>query len=452
MTNQPPVGPAPERPWTRLHPLSPVLQFGRALAVLAAVFAPRLAGPLLHQGRGVPWPEVIGGAGLVVTAFVSWLVTRWRVSRGELQIETGLIRRQSIRVPLRRVQAIDVVRPLLGRILGLAELRIALAGSGSSASRLSYLSEQRAHEVRAELLALGAGLAGDTAEPPERAIVSVEVWTLLASVVCSATAALAAAVAVGVGVAAVFAASPLLVLAVSWPVLLTAGTAGLRQLNAEYGFTVAEAPDGLRLRSGLLSTRAETVPLRRVQAVRWISPVLWRPFGWHRLEIDVARQRLRAGGEHEGGHLSSALLPVGTEHDAARLLNRVLLGAYATPLPGSRPPRRAMWRAPLSYRNLRAWHDEDYLWTRTGRLRPTVTIVPLEKVQSLRFVQGPLQRRLRLATLHADPAGRGWQAVAYARDQVEAQVLLTRLTELCREARRSPRGKAGRPPVGSAPR
>lgn len=436
MTEQP-GAPVAERAWTRLHPLSPVVQFGRALAVLAAVFAPRLAGPLLHQGRGLPWPELIGGTGLVVAGFVSWLVTRWRVSRGELQIETGLIRRQSIRVPLRRVQAIDVVRPLLGRILGLAELRIALAGSGSSTSRLSYLSEQRAHEVRAELLALGAGLAGDTAAPPERAIVSVEAATLLASVLCSATAALAAAVAVGVGVAALLAASPLLVLAISWPLLLTAGTAALRQLNAEYGFTVAEAPDGLRLRSGLLSTRAETVPLRRVQAVRWISPVLWRGFGWHRLEIDVARQRLRAGGEHEESRLSSALLPVGTEPDAARLLARVLPGAQVTPPPGSAPPRRAVWRAPLSYRHLRTWYDDTYLWTRTGRLRPTVTIVPLEKVQSLRWVQGPVQRRLRLATLHADTAGHGGHAVAYARDQDEAQVLLRRLTDLCRAARRS---------------
>lgn len=423
-----------ERPWTRLHPLSPLLQFGRAFAVIAAVFLPRLANPLLRQDRHIPWPEIVVGAALVLTGFVSWLVTRWRVSRGELQIETGLIRRQSIRVPLRRVQAIDVVRPLLGRVLGLAELRIVLAGSGSSSSRLAYLGEQRAHEVRAELLALGAGLAGDTPVPPERRLVSVDFWTLLASVTCSVTAAVATTVVVGVGIAAVMAESAVLVLAVSWPVLITAGAAMLRQLNAEYGFTVAEAPDGLRLRSGLLSTRAETVPIGRVQGVRWISPVLWRSFNWHRLEIDVARQR--SGGDHEAGQLTSALLPVGSEYDAARLLGRVLPGGYVRPPAGSGPPRRALWRAPLSYRNLRAWYDDDYVWTRTGRLRPTVTIVPLEKVQSLRWVQGPLQRRLRLATLHVDTAGRGWHAVAHARDQDEATFLLHRLTELSRRARR----------------
>lgn len=422
-----------ERPWTRLHPLSPLVQFGRMLAVVAVVFLPTLANPLRQESGGLPWLEAAGGIGLVVAGFVSWLVTRWRVSRGELQIETGLIRRQSIRVPLRRVQAIDVVRPLLGRILGLAELRIVLAGTGSSSTRLAYLGEERAHEVRAELLALGAGLAGDTPVPPERPIVSVDFWTLLASVVCSATAAVVTTVAIAVGVTGIVAGSPLMALGIAWPILLTAGAAMARQLNAEYGFTAAEAPDGLRLRSGLLATRAETVPLGRVQSVRWISPVLWRPFGWHRLEINVARQP--GEGEFEGGHLTSALLPVGTEHEAADLLARVLPGTYVTPPAGSQPPRRARWRAPLSYRNLRAWHDETYVWARTGRLRPKVTIVPLEKVQSLRWVQGPIQRRLGLATLHLDTAGSSWHAVAYARDQDDAEALLERLTELSRRAR-----------------
>ena len=438
------------RPWTRLHPLSPVLHFARALTLIAVVFLPRLANPL-DVGSGLPWPELIGGAILVLAGLVSWLVTRWRVDRGELQIETGLIRRQSIRVPLRRVQAIDVVRPLLGRILGLAELRIVLAGSGRSHTRLAYLTEEHAHQVRAELLALAAGLAGDTPVPPERPILAVDTSTLLAATACSASAVAGAAVAIGVGVAAVVTARPVLVLALSWPVLLIAGGAAWRVLNTEYGFVVAEAPDGLRLRSGLLQTRAETVPRGRVQAVRWISPVLWRPFGWQRLEIDVARQRQGHGGDADSGALTRALLPVGTREDAEALLVRVLPAATISPPPDARPPRRARLRAPLSYHNLAVWYDERYVWTRTGRLRPTVTVVPLEKVQSLRRIQGPVQRRLRLATLHVDTAGRRWHAVAYARDDSEATALLHRLTDLSRAARRSPRAPVGAGAAGIRP-
>ena len=44
-----------------------------------------------------------------------------------------------------------------------------------------------------------------------------------------------------------------------------------------YGFTVAQSPDGIRIRRGLLGTVAETIPAQRVQAVRMIEPLLWRP-------------------------------------------------------------------------------------------------------------------------------------------------------------------------------
>ena len=70
-----------------------------------------------------------------------------------------------------------------------------------------------------------------------------------------------------------------------------------RQISAEWEFHIAEAPDGLRLRSGLLQTRAETIPHGRVQAVRWVEPLWWRPFGWVRLEVDVARRRNADRGE-----------------------------------------------------------------------------------------------------------------------------------------------------------
>jgi membrane protein YdbS with pleckstrin-like domain len=46
---------------------------------------------------------------------------------------------------------------------------------------------------------------------------------------------------------------------------------------------------------------------------------------------------------------------------------------------------------------------------------------------------------LRLATVHADTAGRHWHASAVARDAQEADRLLERLTEDARAARRAGR-------------
>ena len=59
--------------------------------------------------RGRAWCCSASG---IVAGIVSWLVTRWRVHGNDLRIETGLIRRQSIRVPLSRIQAVDVISPV----------------------------------------------------------------------------------------------------------------------------------------------------------------------------------------------------------------------------------------------------------------------------------------------------------------------------------------------------
>jgi putative membrane protein len=61
--------------------------------------------------------------------------------------------------------------------------------------------------------------------------------------------------------------------------------------------------------------------------------------------------------------------------------------------------------------------------------------VPLEKVQSFRWVQGPLQRRLGLASVMLDVAGRRVKADIEDRAEAEATNLLMRLPELARAAR-----------------
>lgn len=419
--------------WSRLHPLSPVVKGGRAVLVLVFVTLPRqlLSGHVEHSQLLLD----AAVAGLIVVAgVVSWLTSRWRVDASELQLELGLVRRQSLRVPLARVQAVDVVRPLAARLLGLSELRLVLAGSGTGQSRLAYLSHARAVEVREQLLALRSS------EPA--AAVSSEV--LLQSV--SDGQLVASALLGGPAVTVVVSLLVLVVLAVVAPdqvgpvvgggatVVLGAGAAVVRRLNVELRFRVALAPDGLRITSGLLQTRAETVPAGRVQAVRMVEPLLWRPFHWVRLEVDVAQQREREVGQDDVRQLTRALLPVGSRAQADALLAVVLPGAALAA--ASLPPARARLRAPLSFPRLAADLGDRYLVARTGVLEVTTVVVPLGKAQSLRMTQGPLQRRLRLASVEVDTAGRRWRAAALHRDEVEAAALLQELTSLARAARR----------------
>src|SRR4029077_11116609 len=121
MTELPPPVPAPAplevgETWRRLHPLSPIVRFGRVLIGVLVIAVPSIAEqPGLHREGGLPISLIIylgllvlGGVG----GFISWLVTRWRIAEGNLQIETGFIRRQSLRIPLARIQAVDVISPL----------------------------------------------------------------------------------------------------------------------------------------------------------------------------------------------------------------------------------------------------------------------------------------------------------------------------------------------------
>jgi putative membrane protein len=419
--------------WHRLHPLSPFVRAGRAAIGLAIVFVPALISGRDFFGSVVDL-AILGL--VVVLGFVSWLVTRWQVESQELRIETGLIRRSSQRYPLAQVQAIDVIEPGLGRLFGLAELRLRMGGDTGGNARLAYVPARQAQDLRARLLTLAKGVA--VAEAPasdERVLVTIPTGRLAGAIALSDYGLITEALAIAVVVTAIESpdAAKGLVGSGFLP-LLAMLTVVWRRFNDGYRMTVVESPDGLRLRGGLVALTAETIRPGRVQAVRMIEPLLWRPFGWCRLEVDVAGRQKREGeGAAEGKRLR-AVLPVGSRALGLDLVARILPG---TPAERLRPPRRARWKSPLRYRNLSWGRNSEYIVTTSGRIRRVTAWVPLEKVQSLRRVEGPVQRRLRLATIHVDTAGRNVHASLRDRDRAEADRALAELIGLARAARRA---------------
>ena len=419
--------------WRRLHPLSPLVHTGRLFIAILILVAPASA------AGGSAWESLAQLAGVVVLglfALISWLVTRWRVEGDDLRIETGLLRRSSLRFPLKQVQAIDIVRPGLARIFGLAELRLRMAGATGEHARLAYLRTREANRLRTRLLALAQGdLRQPDGSERERVLLTVPTPRLVAGIALSRIGLLTAA---GLGVS--------ITTAVVWPsaavrgltggsvYIVAALTALWRRFNGAYRLTVAEAPDGLRLRSGLVATTAETIRPGRVQAIRMVEPLLWRPFGWCRLELDVAgRQRSKGEGTAERRQLR-AVLPVGGRDLAQMLLDRIVPDA---PSERRRPPRRVLLKSPLRYHYLSWGRTDSCAVTTSGRVARTTDWVPLAKVQSLRRVQGPVQRRLRLVTVHLDTAGRNVHAALRDRHVDEADPALRELIELARVARRA---------------
>lgn len=445
-----PPGPEPSQ-WHRLHPLTPYL---RSWAVVVAVVAGVVANlssitgtveDVLGDDRAAPaaigWSVLGGLAALALYtswAVLSWRMTRYRLDDDALEYEVGVVFRQHRQARLDRLQAVDVVRPLIARLLGLSELRLEVAGGSGSDVRLQYLRVDDTHRLREAVLAraaaaepaAGAGTPTVVGSPPaappdglatapERVLVAVPPGRLVGSWLLGGASVASLLVLMAVVPAAVL--LPGVVIA-SIPAVLGMVAGAAKRVAGVYGFTAAEGADGLRLRYGLLETRTQTVPIDRVQAVALSQSLLWRLFNWWTVEVNIAGY----GTDASSGQI---LLPVGTRAEAVTMLARVLPqpgvddplalvnagltgrtdATDATDAPGADgfvgAPRRSRLLDPIGWRRNGFAVTPAALFLRSGVLNRRLVVVPHARTQSIGAACGPIQRGLRLASVacHSTP-------------------------------------------------
>lgn len=413
--------------WLRVHPASPFVHGW--LALVAIVFfvgrdsferllqgGPALEDELVRRG---PWLLGIGGGLLLlaVGGFVlSWYFTRYQVSEGYVRVNSGFLFRQQRQARLDRVQAIDVVQPFMARVFGLAELKFEVADGGESAVRLAFLKMDQARQLRATILARAAGVRSAPGQPavaapeaPELPVLTVPPSRLLGSLLLGEQ---TIGIVVG-GLASVVLAH----LTGSSAFYLYLVPAGLgiaasywSAFNKGYNFTAAISQDGIRLRYGLLDTQAQTLPPGRIQAVKVVQSPLWRPFGWYRVQVNVAGYGAGAGGPST----RTTLLPVGSFADALRILALVLpdpgtdhpeelfsAGLHGLNSDGGfvTSPRRARLLAPLGWRRNGFASTGTALLLRSGRWWRELVVVPHQRTQSMALEQGPLARGFDVVNL-----------------------------------------------------
>lgn len=413
----------------RLHPLTPLVRGAKVFGGLAAIGVYQSYQTIQQVGFLAALSGVaVLAIGAFAVSWVSWRFTGYRVTERELHVQEGILARRHRTVPLERVQAIDVVRPLLARLLGLAELRLEVVGQGDTEAPLAYLTSSEAVALRSHLLALvgDTARASETTEapPPERHLFTVDRRELMLAQILTPNTLL-------LPFMAVFPLFGLVHEGLSWPAVFGAASAiiGLAQLPVrrilnEYGFTVSDTDQGLRLRHGLLETRTQTVAAGRVQAVRIFRPLLWRPFGWVRVEIAVAGYS--AAGQQE--QRTGALIPVADEATAFALLREVM-PQLPTDLTELTPvPARARWVAPFAFRRLAAATTDELFISRGGVFTERHEIAVRARIQSVRYEQGPLQRRLRVASVYADLAGDHGTTSAHHQEVAAARALVDELT------------------------
>lgn len=466
--------------WHRLHPMTPLLRGGLFLIVVIGIVVANLRDrlffiflPWLAPGtrddvatwegsNGDPIDFIIANnlyvlAVLAVLAvlvlliavfYTSWRFHTFRITGDDVEVRSGILFRTQRRAPLDRVQGVNLTRPMVARLLGMAKLEVVGAGTDANV-KLEYLSTTNAEAVRADILrlasgrrladaAIPAGATGPGAPAPGRvaalgqtvgreltgliegseapvavpeSVVSIPVGRLVASHLLSLSTLglLLAFAAIIVGASQ----------GVWWllfgfvPTIIGFGAYWIRSIVRSLRYSIAPTPDGVRITFGLLTTITEILPPGRIHAIEVTQPILWRPAGWWTIRINRLTGRSMADTTTDQ---FTTVLPVGTALDVERVLRLlqptvpddewtlIVREGMAGPDEADtfvNTPRRAWWIRPLSWRRNGFRLGGDLLLLRRGVVWRRLAILPLARLQSFALHQGPLDRLSRVSNARA---------------------------------------------------
>lgn len=459
----------PEKVVERPHPLTGVANAWVALAAVIFVGGREL----LESGFRPAWdwtalifPALILVVALlsVLSGVITWRTTTFVVDDDEFRIERNLISRQSTRIDFTKVQAVDITRPLAARLLGLAAVQIDVGGSGGKS--LKYLSRERAEDLRDHLLSRMGGRpvarpAGGPlsaaphvavpGEPPPAPGRSASDVPLSGAPTPSSPSGIpphplgegGPRRADGLTVVAVAPATLFLGVAVSnmiWFTLggIVFGTIGLvtntlgiygfgilvgavgmlwKEIAGNWGFVLTQTPDGLHISRGLTSRSSQSVRQDRIQGILIQQDFLQRLTGLFRVRITVL------GLGDEEGSSTDVVLPYGTWPEVLRVLRSVWPEVDLTRIAPHRQPPRARWLTPFSFKNHSWGVSDDVIVADDGWLTRSRQIVPHRRMQSIGIEQGPLQRRLGLASVALHTTDGPVRLRAYHLDEADARRL-----------------------------
>lgn len=427
----------------RLHPLTAAARGGVLLVVLIwrAIRSIEVTetGALEIPERGeLVFLIVVAALYLFLTVVGGVLVvrnTRFWLADDAFHIERGWVTRVSDVVPFRRVDGVHVTRPLFGRLLGLAKVRI---DAGEDASiELSYLSRTHAVELQERLTASrtadgvaevsldGVGDEPRPGQPGEREpLVAIDSKRLGRSRLRSLTPAGALVI---VGIASVVISvlnRPILF----FPLALVVAGALARWIWGIAQAGVAEVwveDDRLIAKSGRFDLTSQSVPLRRVQSAMVSQSWLWRKPGWYSLTLTA----VGAGADEDDGD-TLEVLPVATEAELRLVLGAIWPGLDVDALLTRRLPERAKYAHPFNVRHLRWGYNRHFAAVRSGWLGRAWEVVALSRLQSVDLEAGPYGQRQSLASLNLRTLGSLGFTHISGLDKDEAMAAFDELTQI----------------------
>ena len=384
--------------------------------------------------------------------WLSWRMHTFRVTDEVVEVRSGVVFRSHRKARLDRIQGINIARSLFARIFGAAKLEISAAGSDANV-QLAYLSSANADGLRAEILTRASGVRARVAadavaaaeageglpvgtsdavranlaevararlaeftapelDPnlaPPQSVVTMNAGRLIGSTVLSSGTIMFVAIVVGVLVAVSVGGAGGWAFFGLIPTLFGLGSYLVNRVLKSLRYSIAATADGVRVGFGLLSTTNETIPPGRIHAVEITQELLWRPFDWWTVRVNLASQSSSPGA---AGQQSTTILPVGSRAEVLKVLELVLPSlvtdetrlliegglAPARPEDGfTTSPRRGAVLRWFSWRRNGFMLHTDAVILRRGAVWRSLTVVPTARTQSVAAHQGPLERLLRLA-------------------------------------------------------
>ncbi|MGQ4495242.1 PH domain-containing protein [Dermabacteraceae bacterium P13095] len=388
--------PREENPWqlspgfSRTSRLSPLLDSWQALVAPLALLLFK-GGEAAQKGRGelenLVLFVLVFALGLTLLAiglgYLSWRRYSYRVNPEKgLEVRSGLFTRTQSLANRDKIESVEIGRPFLPRILGLAKVKVEVVGSGDDFT-LSYVRNADAERIREELLDIAmrdiersAGQETSQEESQENLTDTDAGATVAESDLASPVdgteeiapakpagkrEALRSAMRDGVTDGVLLSEVPqrrlllsnlrdikfllllplqlaLLVLSLYWllsdwfdagygvgvvslVVVWSIFTSIMKRLNAGWGFVARLTPKSIRVRRGLTSTSTHNIAPDRVQAVAIEQPIFWRIMGWYRLKVTVASNGFMESLEEES---LDYLLPVATREELETTLAYLL--------------------------------------------------------------------------------------------------------------------------------
>lgn len=141
----------------RTHPVTPLLTGWKVMAGVIAVFS--LQGivqlvqdvtlkRLLLVGAGLLGAIVLG----ILLSGIVWWSLRYTIDEDGVLIEHGILTKNRRFAPRARIESVSVQRPLLARLVGLAKVRVEVAGGSESHLDIEYVTAADAERIRQQIL------------------------------------------------------------------------------------------------------------------------------------------------------------------------------------------------------------------------------------------------------------------------------------------------------------